>query len=110
MKWHRQLAILGTASLLLGLTGCSGSSANTDPISYTGTALDTVISIKIYDSQDNNLLTKCQKICDDYEARLSRTREGSEIWQINHAEGAYTEVSDDTLKLIREGLHYSRII
>ena len=24
MKWHRQLAILGTASLLLGLTGCSG--------------------------------------------------------------------------------------
>ena len=55
MKWHRQLAILGAASLLLGLTGCSGSSANTDPISYTGTALDTVISIKIYDSQDNNL-------------------------------------------------------
>ena len=96
MKWHRQLAILGTASLLLGLTGCSGSSANTDPISYTGTALDTVISIKIYHSQDNDLLTKCQKICDDYE-----TREGSEIWQINHAEGAYTEVSDDTLKLIQ---------
>ena len=109
MKWHRQLAILGTASLLLGLTGCSGSSANTDPISYTGTALDTVISIKIYDSQDNDLLTKCQKICDDYEARLSRTREGSEIWQINHAEGAYTEVSDDTLKLIQEGLHYSEL-
>ena len=24
MKWHRQLAILGAASLLLGLTGCSG--------------------------------------------------------------------------------------
>ena len=70
MKWHRQLAILGAASLLLGLTGCSGSSANTDPISYTGTALDTVISIKIYDSQDNNLLTKCQKICDDYEATM----------------------------------------
>ena len=109
MKWHRQLAILGTASLLLGLTGCSGSSANTEPISYTGTALDTVINIKIYDSQDNNLLTRCQKICDDYEARLSRTREGSEIWQINHAEGAYTEVSDDTLKLIREGLHYSEL-
>ena len=49
MKWHRQLAILGTASLLLGLTGCSGSSANTgSPFPDTGTALDTVISVKIY--------------------------------------------------------------
>lgn len=109
MKCHRQLAVLSTASLLLGLTGCSAGSTDTDPISYTGTALDTVINIKIYDSQDNNLLTHCQKICDDYEAKLSRTKEGSEIWQLNHAKGAYTEVSDDTLQLIQEGLHYSEL-
>lgn len=109
MKWRRQLAMLSALSLMAGITGCSKDSSVSDPITYTGTALDTVINIKIYDSQDESLLTQCQKLCDDYEAKLSRTKEGSEIWQINHAEGAYTEVSDDTLTLIQEGLHYSEL-
>lgn len=110
MKFHRMTALFCASILVVGATGCADSStAQSDPLSYTGTALDTVINVKLYDSDDDTLLRECQNICEAYESRLSRTLEGSEIWQINHAEGAFTEISDDTLSLIQEGLYYSEL-
>lgn len=110
MKFHRITALFCASILAIGASGCADSStAQSDPLSYTGTALDTVINIKLYDSNDDTLLRECQNICEAYESRLSRTVEGSEIWQINHAEGAFTEISDDTLSLILEGLYYSEL-
>lgn len=110
MKFHKITALFCASILAASASGCADSStAQSDPLSYTGTALDTVINVKLYDSDDDTLLRECQKICEEYESRLSRTLEGSEIWQINHAEGAFTEVSDDTLSLIQEGLYYSEL-
>lgn len=102
----RKIAGLLTA-VLLCTAGCSGLSGK--PLTYTGTALDTVISIQIYDSRDESLLENCQKLCEDYEAKFSRTIETSEVSQINGAKGAPVEVSKDTVTLIKKGIYYGEM-
>lgn len=90
------------------LTGCS--SAPKDPIEISSFKLNTVVSIKIYDSTDEQLLKDCLAICDKYELLFSRTKKESEIYQLNHglladASGA-SPVSEDTLELLNAGLKY----
>lgn len=103
MRNKRVLCMLFTAVLFL----CSGcGKLYTKPLTYTGTALDTVISIQIYDSQDETLIDKCIEICETYEAKLSRTIETSEVSQINNASGAPVEVSPETIKVIEKGIYY----
>ena len=87
-------------------TTVSGCSLNSRPLSYTGTAFDTVVSIQIYDSDDEELLEQCQKMCADYEAKFSRNIPESEISQINSAGGAPVTVSDETIKIIKKGIYY----
>lgn len=100
----RKIAGLLTAAAILCTTGCTEFSRK--PLTYTGTALDTVIHIQIYDSHDEDLTRHCQKMCEEYEAKFSRTIETSEISQINAAAGAPVEVSKDTITLIKKGIYY----
>ena len=93
------------ASLLL--SGCSLNS--TEPIEKTGVYFDTVITIKIYDSQDTSLLDQCFSYCDNFEKTVSRTIETSEIYKINHANGESVEVSDMTLELLKKGIEYGEL-
>lgn len=101
----RKIAAFLTAAIILSITGCSELSGK--PLTYTGIALDTVINIQIYDSHDEELVRHCQKLCEEYEAKFSRTLENSEIAQINAAGGAPVEVSQDTITLIKKGVYYS---
>ena len=100
----RKFAALVMAIVILGMTGCSEFSKK--PLTYTGIALDTVINIQIYDSRDEELISHCQKLCEEYEAKFSRTIETSEIARINAAGGAPVEVSQDTVTLIKKGIYY----
>jgi thiamine biosynthesis lipoprotein len=88
--------------------GCSANQQD-DSISKTGTYFDTVITIQLYDSDAQEELDHCFEICERYENMLSRTIEGSEVYQINHANGETTSVSNDTARLIQTGLHYSEL-
>lgn len=106
MKIRKITGFLTTVAVLF-TTGCSGLARK--PLSYTGVALDTVISIQIYDSHDEALIKKCQSMCEEYEAKFSRTIETSEVAQINAAAGAPVEVSDDTVKLIKKGIYYGNM-
>ena len=87
---------------------------DTEPISITGFQLNTVITITIYDSQDESLLSQALELCADYERIFSRTDENSELYQLNHRtlpqteEGGYA-VSDELAELISIGLEYSRL-
>ena len=92
-----------TGSLLVG---CGSSGA--DPVSRTVTVFDTVVTITIYDKGSEDVLDACVEKCEDYNARFSRTTEGSEIYELNHAGGQPVTVSDDTADLIEKGLEYSR--
>ena len=77
------LSLFGTFCL----GGCSGSSPQ--PVSRTVTVFDTK--------------------CEDYNARFSRTSEGSEIYELNHANGEPVTLSGDTVDLIQKGVEYSRL-
>lgn len=82
-----------------------------EPISRSDFLLNTFVTVTIYDSDDEDLLTQCMALCREYENRFSKTAAGSEIYEMNHRspdETTFT-LSDDTAALIREGLAYSRL-
>lgn len=98
-------AIILSASLLL--SGCS--SVSNEPIEKSGIHFDTIITIKIYDSNDTALLDQCFDLCEEFEKTVSRTIETSEICQINHANGTPVEVSEITLNLLKKGIEYGEL-
>lgn len=84
-----------------------------EPIFGTAFKLNTVISVKIYDSDDEALIDEVFALCDKYEALFSRTMESSEIYKLNHGtlpqEADGFLISPETAELISEGIEYSRI-
>ena len=112
-KYHiiKKLTAVLTASALL-LTGCSGlksSKQTSQDLSYTDMLFDTVIKIQILDSADESILEGLKTLCKKYDTMFSTTNENSELYKLNHAGGQPVTVSDETAKLIREGIHYSEL-
>lgn len=87
------------------LSGCSRQYSQ-EPVSRTGFAFDTVVTITLYDSSKADVLDHCFALCEKYESLLSTTLEGSEVWNINHSDGQPTAVSYDTATLIQSALYY----
>lgn len=82
---------------------------DTTPISKSSFKLNTVVSITLYDSQDESIIDEAFQLCDYYENLLSRTKKESEIYQLNEkAHNSYT-VSDETKELLTKGFHYSQL-
>lgn len=78
-------------------------------ISDTGFYFDTVIKITLCGTEDTSILKECFSLMEDYEALLSRTREGSDIWNINHSMGRTVEVAPETADLLEKALCYSEL-
>ena len=78
-------------------------------ISNSGFYFDTVITVTLYDETDDSLIDGCFDLCDRYEKMLSRTVEGSDIWNVNHAKGKETEVDPKTAYLLNEALSYCEL-
>lgn len=99
-------AILITGTALL--TGCSKKTA--DPVSRSSFLLNTFVTVTLYDSTDSQILDGCMELCSKYEDLLSKTKETSEIYQMNHREkGQRTfTVSEETAQVLRKGLEYSQ--
>lgn len=86
-------------ALLLALMLCCTACAEVTKQSAVGFYLDTVITLTAY-VEDVEVLNDALKECGRYEALLSRTLEGSDVWNLNHAEGKPVQVSDDTLTIL----------
>lgn len=82
--------------------------AKTEPISKNGFYFNTVIAIQLNDTTDEALIDECFALADTYEHYFSRTREGSDIYKINHAGGESVEVHEETAELIRAGIEYGK--
>ncbi|MCH5268481.1 MAG: FAD:protein FMN transferase [Lachnospiraceae bacterium] len=54
-----------------------------EPIQIQGFAFDTTYQITLYEGGDRELLQKCISLCSEYENIISRTKEGSEVNNIN---------------------------
>lgn len=89
------------------LTGCSFSPDQT--AKATGFYFDTIISVTVYDQTSNQLADKCMELADHYEKLLSPNIEGSDVWNINHSNGSFVSVNDDTLNLLCTALDYARL-
>ena len=48
-------------------------------------------------------------LCDEYEKLLSKTKEGSDIWNINHAEGDPVSCDARTIDVLEEGIAYGKL-
>ena len=97
--------------LLLGLIFCAGAArstrASSQPLAQrTGFFFDTVISVALYDTDDETILDECFSRMAYYESVLSRTTQGSDVWNINHAGGESVEVSEETAEVISRALEY----
>ena len=74
--------------------------------SVAGFYMDTVVTLECW-TENEEALQEALEECGRLEALLSRTREGSDVWRINHADGAPVEVSDDTVRVLEEAARVS---
>ena len=70
---------------------------------------NTVITITVYRSKDARVLKDCLLLCDDYEKKLSRTLQGSDIYRLNHSGGVPVTVSKDTAYLLGQACKYAEL-
>ena len=86
--------------LLAALLACAGMAwAEPQKQSAVGFYLDTVVTLTAW-VDDAQVLQDALTVCGEYEKRLSRTIEGSDVWNVNHAHGASVTVSDDTVAIL----------
>ena len=110
------------ALVIIAQTGCSSDSA--EPVTGENYLLDTVCSISIYEMKGEDgkpaaasgmqeeakaAIDEAFALCAGLDKTLSRTADASEISRINNAGGEWTEVSEDTLRLLQEGIRYSEL-
>ncbi len=97
--------------ILLLLSGCRSASSSEG--ARTGFALDTVISITVYEAEDTvdteTLLDECFAEIKRLENLFSVTVPQSDISRINAADGAPVQVAPETAELLRLCLRYGDI-
>ena len=79
------------------------------PISDTAFKLNTVVTVTLYDSTDENLLAEAIDLCDKYENLFSRTRPTSELYQSScllPQEDGFFCISPEMTELLTAALSY----
>ena len=101
--------------LLFCIIAQAGCSAAAEPVSKQSFYFDTVCQITVYDMEEmsteraESVIDDAFSLCKSYERLFSRTIEGTDIDRINRANGEWTEVSEETVSLLRTGLQYSAL-
>ncbi len=103
MRFKRITALLLGVTLML--TGCSSSGKERN-LTYSDTLYDTVVSVQILDSVEQEVMDGVEELCKKYDSLFNQSDENSDIYKINHAKGKPVEVSEDTINLINKGLYY----
>lgn len=79
------------------------------PMQQQGIYLDTIIQITVYRAKDKEIATQAMQLCEQYENLLSKTKEGSDIYRINHAGGEQVEIQKKTAEVLEIALEYGRL-
>lgn len=85
------------------------ASAPSEPIQKTEFALDTFVSVTLYDSDDAEILDEALGLCRKYEKVFSATTKDSELYRLNHRKENRVEVSTELAEVIAKGLEYGRL-
>ncbi|MBO5667440.1 MAG: FAD:protein FMN transferase [Firmicutes bacterium] len=113
-KKYMTAAALLSLALILTLTGCgpSGIPSAEQPVEKQDFLLNTVCNLKLQKWDDSvedpeALATEAFALARDLENKLSRTVEGSIVWQINHAGSEPIRIEDpQVLELLDLGRSY----
>ena len=109
----RMIGAVSAVFLIITQSGCGSKTA--EPVSKQSFYFDTVCSISVYDMEEmseesaRSAIDEAFKLCSHYESLLSRTKEGSDIYKINHAGGMPVDCDPETVEVIRKGLRYSEM-
>lgn len=95
--------IVATMCILL-LTGCGSETA----YSQDFYAMNTAMNITAYGANAQDAITKSISYINALEADISRTRETSDIYAVNHAEGKTVTVSEQTADVLRNALELAQ--
>lgn len=98
--------LIGSIIACTCFTGCTHSGEQTDTTAGTRSfyAMDTYMTFTIDSADADELLTQAQQRVTELEAMLSVTDENSDIYRINHSDGAAVSVSDETAQAISYAL------
>lgn len=108
--FHSFIIVFCVCFPILALSGCGKASLQAS--TRTGFYFDTIINVTLYDTDTSHAeatLDQCFDLAETYENMISRTVEGSDIWQINHAAGNPVPVHDETLELLQSALSYAEL-
>lgn len=108
MKKYLFLPVI-TFLLFSSISGCSlkKTKVSAEPLTDTRFLLDTVVTIKLYDTKDTKILERCFELIEEYENLLSRTKESSEVYQFNHrTKNIPFPLSNETAALLKIALSY----
>ena len=114
---RKAAALFLAVILIISQTGCTGKRAEASRVSKDGFYLDTYCVVTVYATESGTedeeavlaLIDGAFDVCAEYESLLSRTREGSDIWNINHSEGRPVECSPITIAAIRKAIDYCKL-
>ena len=103
MKNRIIAALTAAAFICISLSGCAAASK--EPMTYTDTVFDTVVSITVYDSTDQEILDECKSMCQKYDAMFSATNPDSEISRINQGRrqsggGVFRDSNPDQKRIV----------
>ncbi|MCR5268681.1 MAG: FAD:protein FMN transferase [Lachnospiraceae bacterium] len=107
--WKTWKRIAITEFLAIFMTGCALLSK---PYTRSGFALDTMVSITLYDTDEkhaNEVMDAAFDRLMEYDRLFDPNNPESDIYRMNHAEGKEVTVSDDTMELLRLAAGYAKI-
>lgn len=95
-----------TAALALGLftAGC-GAVQKEGGTSHSLFAMDTIITMELYGGEEDAAIGEAEERIGRLEDLWSATKEGSQIYELNHSQGTPVTVSAETKDLISYTLH-----
>lgn len=108
-KKKNLLFIISAVSGLLLLCGCDFGAK---PYTKSGFALDTVVSITVYE-KDHALadaaLEEAFQLCMSYDRMFGISDPSGDVYRLNHAGGEPVTVSEDTYTLLQKSIAYSEM-
>ncbi|MDU7243189.1 FAD:protein FMN transferase [Clostridium sp.] len=92
------------------LSGCSKDNKVTEPLSKTELLMGTVVTVTLYDSNDEGILDKVFTKVKELESTLSINENGTLVDKINESAGIEpVKVDYDTYTVIKKGLEYAKL-
>lgn len=103
--------------IMVMLIGCNNTSDDTidasksEYITASDFLLNTMVTINLYDKQDQEILDGCFALIEKYENIYSRTKETSELYALNNRTAPKKEdaflLSDELSDILKKSLYYS---